>query len=217
MTSPFDPFRFWAGLPNLAVLHTETTGFRGQIIELALIGAQGETLFLERIRPTCPVESGAQDFHGISDADLAGLPTLDHHWPRLSELLLKHEVVIYNAEFNVRALLTSLNAVMPTGWEYPDEGEPRFSDTYLPYFDLSETAGCAMDAYTPIYDNRQSFLNKPRPAKFAVACEREGVETADLLGSNTALGSAHRTLRLIQALAVREDTPAARPSTGHPW
>ena len=205
MTSPFEPFRQWAALPNLAALHTETTGFRGQVIELALVDAQGQPLFLERIRPTCPVESGAQTFHGISDADLADLPTIEHHWPRLAELLSAHQVVIYNAEFNVEALVRSLDAAMPPGWAYSDDEEPGFSAAYLPFHEFSNAAGCVMDAYAPIYDNRASFLNHQKPAKFAVACEREKVETGDLLGINTALGSALRTLRLVQAVAARGD------------
>ena len=207
MTSPFEPFRRWAALPNLAVLHTETTGFRGQVIELALVDAQGQPLFLERIRPTCPVEPGAQTFHGISDADLADVPTIEHHWPRLAELFSTHQVVIYNAQFNIEAVSRTLDAVMPAGWEYPDEEQevPSFSAAYLPFHEFSNGVGCAMNAYTPVYDNRQSFLNHQKPAKFAVACEREKVETTDLLGINTALGSAMRTLRLIQAVAARSD------------
>ena len=207
MTSPFEPFRQWAAFPNLAAMHTETTGFRGQVIELALVDAQGQTLFLERIRPTCPVEPGAQTFHGISDADLADLPTIEHHWPRLAELLSAHQVVIYNAEFNVEALVRTLDAVMPAGWEYPDVEQevPSFSAAYMPLCTLIGTAGCVMDAYAPIYDNRASFLNHQKPAKFAVACEREKIEVSDLLGINTALGSATRTLRLVQAVAARGD------------
>ncbi|MGY2892782.1 3'-5' exonuclease [Deinococcus sp. UYEF24] len=203
--SPFAPFRQWAALPNLAVLHTETTDFRGQVIELALIDAQGQSLFLERIRPTCPVESGAQTFHGISDADLAGLPTIEHHWPRLAELLSTHQVVIYNAEFNVEALERSLDAVMPADWAFSAERGKLLSDSYQPFFQFSETAGCVMNAYAPIFNNRQSFLNHQKPAKFAVACEREKIEVSDLLGINTALGSALRTLRLVQAVAARGD------------
>ena len=207
MTSPFEPFRQWAALPNLAVLHTETTGFRGQVIELALIDAQGQTLCLERIRPTCPVEPGAQTFHGIGDTDLADLPTIEHHWPHLAELLSSHQVVIYNAQFNVEAISRTLDAVMPTGWEYPDEEQdvPSFSAAYFPFHQFSNAAQCVMNAYAPIYDNRASFLNHLKPAKFAVACEREKVETSDLPGINTALGSAMRTLRLVQAVAARGD------------
>jgi hypothetical protein len=173
------------------------------VIELALVDAQGQTLFVERIRPTCPVEPGAQGFHTISDADLAALPTIDHHWPRLAELFSAHQVVIYNAEFNVEALNRTLDAVMPRGWEYPDGEEPGFSAAYQPFYTLSSTAGCVMNAYAPIYDNRNSFGNHQKSAKFGVACEREGIETADLPGINTALGSALRTLRLVQALAAR--------------
>lgn len=201
--SVLKPFATWAALSNLAALHAATTGFRGQVVELALVNARGETLFLERVRPSCPVEAGAQSFHGISDADLAGLPTIANHWPRLTELLTAHQVVSYNAEFFVEALSRTLDAVMPRGWEYPDGDEPGFSAAYQPFYSLSSSAGCVMNAYTPVFDNRNSFGNGLRSAKLAVACEREGVRTSDLPEIQTALGSALRTLRLVQALAAR--------------
>ena len=102
MTSALDPFRRWAELPNLAVLDSETTGLHGQIVELGIVNGNGETLFSERIKPTCKVEPGAQAIHGITDADLEGLPGMPAHWERLSEIFTTHHVLVYNRSFDPR-------------------------------------------------------------------------------------------------------------------
>ncbi|GGR11558.1 3'-5' exonuclease [Deinococcus ruber] len=204
----FAPFQRWASLPNLAVLHTQTTGIRGEVIEVAVVDAQGKTLFSERIRPCGLIEPGAQQYHGVCDDDLAGLPQLDHHWPGLGELLGTRPVIAYNNDFQVQVLLRSLDSVMPRDWEYehPEGEEARWRALYQPMHIYLTSSSCVMEAYTPIYDNRGGFGGMLKPAKFPVALEREGVYVDDLPPIYTALGSALRTLRLVQAVAARGGT-----------
>jgi len=185
MTSYFDPFRRWAALPDLAVLDTETTGLAGEIIELALVDREGRTLFEERIRPHCRIEPGAMAVHKIQDGHLVGLPYLDHHWPRLKPLLMEHTVVIYNKSFDVGRLRHSLNAALPD-WKHDQGSQSDFQR-------FTDRAECAMHAYA----------GGGRWVKLQDACRFEQVVIDDLPPAHDALGDALRTLRLIQAVAVR--------------
>ena len=189
MSSFLEPFRRWAALPNLAVLDTETTGLRGEVIELAIVNGAGETLFNARMKPSCQVEPGAHAVHGITDADLAGLPTIADYWPELREILNAHRVVIYNRSFDLPRLRQSLDAAMP-GWF--DDREQRDAAAFD---QLHYTSECVMLAYAPVWSPSLRW------AKLADACRREGVETADLGAAHSALGDCLRTLRLIRAVA----------------
>jgi len=184
------PFTRWASLPELAVLDTETTGFTGEIIELALVDREGKTLFEERIRPHCRIEPGAMAVHKIQDGHLVGLPHLDHHWPRLRPLLLEHTVVIYNKAFDVGRLRHSLDVASP-GWKGEAEQQRDFQA-------FSDRAECAMQAYA----------RGGRWIKLQDACFREGVTVNDLPPAHDALGDALRTLRLIKAVAARQASDA---------
>lgn len=188
--SPFlEPFRRWAALPNLAVLDTETTGLRGEVIELAIVNGAGETLFDARMKPSCPIEPGAQAVHGITAADLADLPSIAHYWPALREILNAHRVVIYNRSFDLPRLRQSLDTALP-GWF--DDREQANAATFD---QLQRTSECVMLAYAPVYSLSSRW------AKLVNACRVEKVETADLDAAHSALGDCLRTLRLIQAVA----------------
>ena len=198
MTSALDPFRRWAELPNLAVLDSETTGLHGEIIELAIVDGAGQPLFNERIRPTCPVEPGAQAIHGISDADLEGLPSIAAHWPRLSEIFLNHHLVIYNRNFDLGRLKCSMTAAQPTWMD-------SVSDQYLAWHHLHTTSECVMEAYAPIYGWWNDYHRSYRWAKLTDACATEKVKTDDLDAAHSAVGDCLRTLRLVHAVAQRTD------------
>jgi DNA polymerase III epsilon subunit-like protein len=203
VTSALDPFRRWAELPNLAVLDSETTGLHGQIVELGIVNGNGETLFSERIKPTCKIEPGAQAIHGISDADLEGLPGMPAHWERLSEIFQTHHVLIYNKGFDVYRLEASMTAALPGWFEGP--GGQGYSDMYRPWQQLQRTSECVMLAYAPVYGNWNDYHRSWRWAKLVDACAAEGVETSDLDSAHSAVGDCLRTLRLVQAVAKKTD------------
>jgi DNA polymerase-3 subunit epsilon len=81
----------------------ETTGLsteKAQIIEVAFV-ARGEELKSGRtfrIRPTCPIEQGAIDTHGITEDDLAQEPTFLEALPRLLKIIEWADVLVgYNS------------------------------------------------------------------------------------------------------------------------
>lgn len=87
-------------------LDTETTGLgdAAQIVELAIVGVAGDVLFETRLRPSVPIEEGAQEVHGITDAELTDAPTWADVAADVEALLAGRPVIIYNAEFDLRLL-----------------------------------------------------------------------------------------------------------------
>ncbi|KQR40781.1 3'-5' exonuclease [Deinococcus sp. Leaf326] len=186
-----DVFQDLATDPMLAVLDTETTSLTGEVIELGIVDAWGRTLFNARMRPSCPVTAKAQEIHGISDADLADLPTLAYFWPKLREVLRGRRVAIFNAGFDWQRLLQSLDVHVPT-WQ---------SDDLDLVSDLMERSACVMLAYAPIAADWDTRWAEYRWPKLERACAQRKVETFDLR-KHAALDDALATLRLIQATAT---------------
>ena len=97
---------------NAVVLDSETTGLEGddQVIEIAVVDWDGNTLVNQRIRPTVPIGVGAEAVHGISAADLADCPT----WPEIAAdvraVLEGRPVVIFNASYDQRMLYQTAKA-----------------------------------------------------------------------------------------------------------
>ncbi len=91
-------------------LDCETTGFDDddQIVELAIVDADGKELFNRRIRPTIPIPAEASRYHGIYDADVAGCPTMTEVWPEIERILSGRLICTYNAAYDHRMLSQSL-------------------------------------------------------------------------------------------------------------
>jgi len=99
-------------LSSPVILDSETTGlgYRDEIIELAIIDLQGNTLFNCRFWPHCEVSPGAQHIHGISNADLIDCPRWYQYAPEVFKILHGRPVLIYNAEFDERLLRQTCHA-----------------------------------------------------------------------------------------------------------
>ncbi len=93
-------------------LDTETTGLdnRAEICEIAVVAADGTSLVDTLVRPTQSIPDGACRVHGITDDDVRGSPTFAEVAPWLREVLDGREVVIYNADYDVRLLRQSAQA-----------------------------------------------------------------------------------------------------------
>ena len=88
-------------------LDTETTGTGAddEIVELAIVDADGAVLLDQRVKPRKPIPPDATRVHGISDFDVRGAPG----WPAVHadvhRLLQGRALVIYNAAFDLRLLV----------------------------------------------------------------------------------------------------------------
>lgn len=94
-------------------LDTETTGVgsSSEVVEIAVTdGLSGETLLNTLVRPTIPIEPGAERVHRITNAEVA----VAEPWPvvrqRLIEVLRGKTVCIYNANFDIRIMWQSSRA-----------------------------------------------------------------------------------------------------------
>lgn len=93
--------------PETVFLDTETTGFppAAEVVDLAVVSAEGEVLLDTLIRPESPIPAPATAIHGISDHHVARAPGWTEVHGALAEVLSGRTVVIYNMEFDRKVLL----------------------------------------------------------------------------------------------------------------
>jgi DNA polymerase III subunit epsilon len=166
------------------VLDTETTGLVDpEMVSVAVIDATGKALIDEIVRPGRPIEPGASEITGFTDACIAGrleFPAIER---ALSRILEGQTVVIYNAEYDVRVLTNT----------YARYGLP------LPSF----TPWCAMNWYAQRYgawDSRRRAYRWQSLAKAAAAC---GLTQTT---PHTALADCLTTWQILQVLSGRVES-----------
>ncbi len=86
------------------MLDSETTGLKTpvQFVEVAIVDADGRTLFEGTVRPDCRIESGATRIHGHTARSLADSSPFWEVYPDLLEALWGRRVVVYNASYDRR-------------------------------------------------------------------------------------------------------------------
>jgi DNA polymerase III epsilon subunit-like protein len=95
---------------DFLVLDTETTDLHGEVIDLAIVDAAGQTQFNALIKPVGRISAAARAVHHIDHAMLSDAPTFAQVWPQVSALLVGKIVVAYNADFDFRMIASSLSA-----------------------------------------------------------------------------------------------------------
>ncbi|MGB2983619.1 MAG: 3'-5' exonuclease [Candidatus Bipolaricaulia bacterium] len=100
----------WAEIQTLlsqpyVVLDTETTGLLDpEIVSVAVVDAQGETVINELVRPAKPIEPQASRITGIDETTVAGCPEFPEVEPKLTLALDGQRVAIFNAAYDLQAL-----------------------------------------------------------------------------------------------------------------
>jgi DNA polymerase III subunit epsilon len=90
------------------VLDTETTSLEEpEVLEIAILSATGKVLLDTLVRPITPIEDAARAVHGITDEDLASVPSWPAVYPRVVEALRGSRVLAYNAAFDAEAIVTT--------------------------------------------------------------------------------------------------------------
>ena len=109
-----NPYATWASnlLRGAVILDTETTGLddEAQIIQLAIIDMQGNTLFDSLLRPSCEISAGAAAVHRITADRLIDAPTIVDVIDDVTKILFRNKVITYNADFDTRMLRQTLSA-----------------------------------------------------------------------------------------------------------
>lgn len=90
---------------DVVILDTETTGFTGEVIELAIINLAGETLYSGRFLPTLFPEAAAIKVHSLTYDKLRNEPRFTDQYPLIRDILAAASThLIYNAPFDVARL-----------------------------------------------------------------------------------------------------------------
>lgn len=89
------------------VLDTETSGLKGEILELTIILYQAnkppEILLDTKLKPKKPIDPESIKVHHITEADVVGKPTWLDIRPQIQEILRGRLVLTYNALFDRNA------------------------------------------------------------------------------------------------------------------
>jgi len=103
-------------------LDTETTGTgpNAEVIELAVLGWQGEVLFESLVKPRGRIESGAYQVHGISDSLLVSAPQWGEVWREVEPILKAKKIGAYNSDFDLR-LLRQTQKLNGLSWQLGDD------------------------------------------------------------------------------------------------
>jgi len=107
-------------LERYVTFDLETTGMDTascEIVEIAAIRAVRGVVteqFHSLVKPSMPIEPGAQRVHGYGDADVAGAPAFAEVWPRFLEFMDGDPLVAHNGqEFDIPVLR---RMAQTTGW-----------------------------------------------------------------------------------------------------
>lgn len=87
-------------------LDTETTGLGpyDQVLEIAVVGAEGDVWFDSKVAVDRPIPAKATAVHGLSARDLEGAPEWPVVWPRVVAAVEGALVVAWNAAFDLRLM-----------------------------------------------------------------------------------------------------------------
>jgi DNA polymerase-3 subunit epsilon len=170
------------------VLDTETTGINeGEIVQIAIINAQGETLLDTLVRPYEAIPRDATRIHGINNLMVADAPTWQQITAKVKYLIEGKDLIVYNALYDRRMMHQSNEA-----W-----GLPKIDWAHL------ATWHCAMLEYARYHGEWNDWANDYRWQKLGDACRQMGIEVN---GAHSALGDCLMTLAVCKAMISKSAT-----------
>jgi DNA polymerase-3 subunit epsilon len=91
-------------------LDTETTGLNktAEIVEIGVVGPDGETLIEVFVRPSMPIPPEATQLHGITNDIVQKALAWPSVWAGVRALIINRPVGIYNAEFDLQMMQQSM-------------------------------------------------------------------------------------------------------------
>jgi DNA polymerase-3 subunit epsilon len=98
------------GRTDWVILDTETTGTFDfdEIVQVAILSAEGKILLDTLVRPTQRIPFEATAIHGITNDAVIGAPLFPEVYEKIQKIIQGKRIVIYNAEFDVRLIQQSL-------------------------------------------------------------------------------------------------------------
>lgn len=108
----------WLGT-DLCFIDLETTGLgpTAQIVEVAAADQFRNVLFHTTVKPTVPIDPGAINIHGYTEAMLADSPTWPDVIDQFKQVVTGRMVVIFNADYDSRIIQQTCDAFnLSTEW-----------------------------------------------------------------------------------------------------
>lgn len=179
-------------------LDTETTGLHAgaEIVELSLIDSRGQPLLDTLIRPKRPIPPALTRIHGIDNAMVADAPRWPEIHERLLELLKGRQVVIYNAEFDLRMLA---QAASQHRLPWPEVVRRAGA---LSRLENDTIAHCAMLEYARFHGEWDPRRRQWKWQGLSKACQQQGIA---VVGAHRALADNRMTLGVVRAMAESAD------------
>lgn len=170
---------------DYVIIDTETTGLQGQVIELAIVDAQGNIVYDGLFKPTCEIEPGAEAVHNIKELMVSGAPSFAEEWPEIYRRIGGRNIITYNAQFDSGRIRTTI-------LDHHILGNLKDLDV-----DLMQTFTyyCLMEEY-------QRYYQFQRWQKLHVACSQQNIEFDQ---KHRALGDALAALEIIRAMAKKAE------------
>lgn len=164
---------------DFAVIDTETTGVGpdARVVELAVVHAAYRELprvaFCVRLNPGVPIEAGATNVHGITDADVADAPAFADVLGDFLAAIGGRVCVAYNAPFDYARLCYEVvraghdPALIP--WPWVDvmvlrKARPKGQYGGNKLTEVTAEMGCTLDAHGAAGDTMATALVLPRVA-----------------------------------------------------
>jgi DNA polymerase III subunit epsilon len=182
---PGHPSALWAkdilSRPKVLVLDTETTGFdeNAEVIDIAVIDGSGRVRMNTLIQcQTTTIPPQAKAVHHINELMLRNAPTFPQVWEKLKNAFPSYEIVIYNADYDVRILKQTAKRY---GIELPEMN-----------------AHCLMKQYSSYVNRSSSHSEGYSYLKLAAACLHFQIEQPE---AHRALADAQSSLRVMRKMA----------------
>jgi DNA polymerase-3 subunit epsilon len=168
---------------DFLVLDTETTGLSdGEVCQIAVIDASGNTLLDTLVKPTRPIPSDASRIHGITDEMVKDAPDWLNVSLQLDKLLKNRRVMVYNKAYDYRILL-NCDDLCGRGLN----GQWKRHSMW----------DCVMLAYAEFYGDWNDYRKSYRWQKLADAATQQKVTVENV---HSALGDCLMTLGVINAM-----------------
>ncbi len=92
------------------ILDTETTGLdpKDEICQISVITPELPQGWQTYVQPTVPISAEASKIHGITNEQVQDAPTFDQVFLHLMRRIRDKDLVIYNADFDLRLIKQSL-------------------------------------------------------------------------------------------------------------
>ncbi len=96
-----------ANTHNYVILDSETTDLDGEIVDLAIINLNGNTLFQSLFNPTMEISPAAAAIHHLTRERLQNEPRWETRRDEIQQVIGSRIVLIYNAAFDSARLHTT--------------------------------------------------------------------------------------------------------------